>query len=355
MPSTVRRISALAMWLICMLVAHNAPVVAQVDCPPPMRVDVTASTKGAGWASRVAWWAEPDLQPAARLLAGHGPTFGPMPGIGALEATPGQPPAVYLLRDLACLDAHGLSTSLPDWVAGVADAEGRFVALRADPSRDPVGSLRVVLRHELAHLALRGAAGGNVPRWLNEGYAQYASGSWDWQEAWRLRFAVLSGGRGVLDALSLRFPSNPDGARLAYMFSYTAVHELVGLAGENGLRATFEELQSGATIDEALRRVFGLTGSQFEDRWRRNVARRYGILYVFSRAALFWTTVTILLVWLGRRRKKRDRVRMERLKEDERREAERAESAERNGREGSASPAARWRPRWPPRRGDYRP
>ncbi len=324
------------------------------ECPPLVRMDVASVADSASWAGAVSWWSEPDLQPAVRLLAGHEPVFDAMPGIGNLTQVLASPPAVYLLRDLACLDRHGLTGALPDWVAGVASADGLFIALQADPSRDPAGAMRAVLRHEIAHMALRSATNGNVPRWLNEGYAQYASGTWDWQEAWRLRLTVLRGGRGVLDALTLRFPSTRDGARLAYMLSYTAVHELAGLAGEDGLRALFGQLGTGASLDQALRSVFGLTEGQFEDLWRRSVARRYGVLYVLSRAALFWTVVTVLLVWLGRRRKQRDRARLDRLREDERRDEERGAFGQPNDGE-DAGPSAGWRAKWPLRRGDYRP
>jgi hypothetical protein len=207
-------------------------------------------------------------------------------------------------------------------VAGVASGEGRFLALRADPGRTDLRSLRVTLRHELAHAGLRAATEGNAPRWLHEGYAQYAAGGWDWQEAWRLRLLMLRGGQGVLQALSLRFPSDPQRARMAYLLSYTAVHELARLGGEAGFRATFEQLRLGATPDETLRRVYGLTESQFEARWKRTVTQRYGVLYVISRATFFWVAVTFLLLWLGWRRRRRDRAKMAKLKEAERLEDE---------------------------------
>ena len=82
--------------------------------------------------------------------------------------------------------------------------------------------------------------------------------------------------------------------------------------------------------DEALRRVYGLTESQFETRWKRTVTQRFGVLYVISRATVFWVAVTFLVLWLGWRRRRRDRAKMARLKEAERREEELREKAMEN-------------------------
>lgn len=308
-------VAALATLLVC---AFTQPALASSfqggTCPDAPRVAIDDPL--------LEWRAEPGLEGIARSLAADRGARAPMPGIGPLEqALPGRP-TVWLLGDLRCLAAHGLADVRPDWVAGVASHRGNFVALRVDGSRGDMGSLRNVFRHELAHLALAEATGGNVPRWLNEGYAQYVARSWDWQEAWRLRFAFFTGGGDRLQELTLDFPADAGGAREAYLLSYTAVHELVGLSGPRGLGALFVRLREGATLDEAMRRVYGITLDQFEDRWRKRVSDRYGILYLLSRATAFWVAVTVLLLLLGWIRRRRDRRKLERMREEERREAE---------------------------------
>lgn len=288
------------------------------ECPEPVAVEAPGSP--------LEWRAAPGLEGSARALAGRRGLAAPLPAIGPPEAfLAGSRPTVYLLRDLACLGAHGLARPQPDWVAGVASAEGGFVALRADPARGDLRELGTVFRHELAHLALSAATGDRAPRWLQEGYAQYASGSWNWREAWRIRLALLFRGEDPLRELRLGFPGNAEGARLAYLLSYTAVSELVRMAGEPGLAAFFAELREGATLDGALRRVYGLSLHRFEERWRERTEARYGWLYLLSRASVFWVAVTLLLLWMGWRRRRRDRRRMEALREAERREAARGE------------------------------
>lgn len=286
-------------------------------CPEPVAVGAPGSP--------VAWRAPPELERVARALAENRKLLAPLPGIGEPGAVLEGRPTVWVVEDLGCLEAYGLGGVRPDWVAGVASSSGGFIALRASRERGDLSALPAVFRHELAHLALAAAAGGRAPRWLQEGYAQYAAGSWDWREAWRLRFALLLRGGDILEGLSLGFPRDAEGARLAYLLSYTAVHELVSMAGSDGLAAFFGALRQGDGVDGALRRVYGLTLDQFEERWRGRVETRYGWLYVVSRASVFWLAVTLLLLWMGWRRRRRDRRRMEALREAERREAERGE------------------------------
>jgi hypothetical protein len=261
-----------------------------MSCPEPKSVDLEPPRAG------IAWWAEPGLEGLARVLSGHAPAFAPFPGIGPLDPPEGM--RILMLRDLGCLADLGVSAPQPDWVAGLASAAGGFVALRADGSRDRISSLRA----------------------LHEGYAQLAAGAWDWQQAWRLRWTFLRGGSDRLRRISLVFPRDPEGARIAYLLSYTAVQELGSISGEAGLRAFLVGLGSGENTDQAFRRVFGLTESQFEERWESSVRARYGLLYTLSRAGVFWLFLSVLVVWVASRRRRHNRERLEAMREAEARE-----------------------------------
>lgn len=268
----------------------------------------------------VRWRPGPGLEPLARSLARDSALFAPLPGIGDPATLFPDSLTIYLVRDLDSLSAPG-SVVREEWVAGFADRRRLTIGVRAREAESGIGSIRSVLRHELAHLALSRATAGRAPRWLHEGYAQLVSGSFDADEAWRLRFYFLRAGGGTLEQLTVGFPRREGSARTAYLLSYTAVQELYRRGGAAGLRRYFDRLRGGATPDGAMREVYGVTLAQFEEQWRESVSDRFGWLYLISRATFFWSViaVAVLVIWWIRRR--RDRERMEELRKKERREA----------------------------------
>lgn len=267
----------------------------------------------------VRWRVGTGLEPLARSLARDSALFAPLPGIGDPAALFPDTVTIYLVRDLDSLAAPG-SVVREEWVAGFADHRRLTIGVRAREAESGVGSIRSVLRHELAHLALNRATGGRAPRWLHEGYAQLATGDWDWRQAWRLRAELLKEGGDVLHNLSLGFAGRETEARSAYLLSYTAVHELWRRGGDAALGNFFAEMRRGADVDAALRSVYGLTVSQFEEQWKSSVTDRYGWLYVLSRASVFWVVLTVAVLLLGIRRWRYQKKRWEELRAQDARE-----------------------------------
>lgn len=275
----------------------------------------------------VRWRADPGLEKLARRLARDSSWRRPLPGLGPPGALLRDTVTVWLVTDLDRV-AGGDSrrerrrederSGVREWVAGIAEPSRRMVAVEAGVAERGAGRVATLLRHELAHLALDAVAGRRAPRWLQEGYAQYASGSWSFERAWTLRFAFLRGDGPSLSAVSLDFPRDEIPARHAYLLSYTAVHELATLAGEPGLRGLFARMADGAELATAMREVFGISLGQFEDRWRRSVVDRYGWLFLLSRASLFWIVIAVVVIVVYVRRRRHDRRRLQELRERER-------------------------------------
>jgi hypothetical protein len=261
--------------------------------------------------------AEEGLEGIARSVVSDPGASADFPGLGPPHQWIRDSVDLFLLRDLSTLQEEGFGP--PErWVAGLADPPGLRIALRAGTELETMATLRTVFRHELAHLLVHAASGGAAPRWLHEGYAQFASGAWGWDDAWRIQLALFRSGSGSLRDVDLRFRSNPEEIRLAYLLSYTVVQELYNLGGDAGLAAVFDDLRNGESLDGSLRDVFGLTQEQFERRWRSTVMDRYGWLYLLSRAALFWLLITAVVLIVGLRRMRSDRRRLEDMRERER-------------------------------------
>ena len=209
--------------------------------------------------------------------------------------------------------------AVPEWGAGVAIPDlGRIVVPAFGSTRTRGWDEARVLRHEWAHLGLhQHLPGFQIPRWFDEGYAEWASGGWSAGEGWRLRVAFAMGRTPPLDSLALGWPRDRASADLAYLLSATAVEYLIRESGERGLRLFLERWKAERNFDTAMRGVYGLTLGQFEEDWKAYVKKRYGWLFVLSHSSVFWFSLTLALLILVRLRRGRDREALARLRAGE--------------------------------------
>ena len=248
----------------------------------------------------------PDSGQAVRVLA-------------ALEAAPplpGLPPDVptgvlVLLAPDESVFERLTGGQVPDWGAGVAlPAQATIVMPAYVSARGRGWSDIQVLRHEWAHIGLHQYLQGlRVPRWFSEGYAQWASGGWDWSEGWKLRVA-LARDRNPLDSLDLSWPRDQARAQTAYLLSATTIEYLVVQSSPRALEVLLRRWKEVGNFDRAFRSTYGVTMAQFEEDWRRYVEGRYGWLFVLSHSAVFWMFLSLALAAMVgvRRRARRERL-----------------------------------------------
>ena len=201
---------------------------------------------------------------------------------------------------------------VPEWAGAVAISErmemivpsgGFWPGSREEEVR--------VLRHEWAHLALAHELGRlRIPRWFNEGYAEWAAGSWRDNGSLNLGLALAFGDTPPLDSLVLGWPRDRVSAEVAYLLSASVIQYLVESSGVEGLEAFIAEWKRGSSFDNATRVVYGATPGQLETDWRGWVKRRYGWLVVISHSAVFWTALVAALaaMFLVRRRYRREQM-----------------------------------------------
>lgn len=243
--------------------------------------------------------------------------------VRALDATPplpGLPPEfpdgvrLVLAPDEATFDQLA-GGQAPDWGAAVALTTRSTILLPAFVSSRGAGwSDTRVLRHEWAHIGLHQYLEGlRLPRWFSEGYAQWASGGWDWGEGWKLRLA-LTREEGGLDSLAISWPRGEARARTAYLLSATTIEYLVAQSGPRALEVLLRRWKDTGSFEEAFRATFGVTTAQFEEDWRRYVRSRYGWLFVLSHSAVFWMLMSVALLAMVVVRKRARRESMARLR-----------------------------------------
>jgi len=261
-----------------------------------------------GRVTAVAW---PGQQALAVGLAEAADRTPPFPGIGPL---PDRPVRLILAPSRAVFDSL-TRDRLPPWSEGAAFPERSTIVLL---SARPSGRLSGALRHELAHLVLHWRLGvRRPPLWLDEGYAAFAAGEWDRLEALKLNWQIARGVRMDLDEVDRALRSDETDAQTAYALATTAVLLLDrwGGGGQGGLTSLLDALARLPTFDAALRATFHVTEGDFETRWQRDLASRYGLLAWTEAVGAFWAVLALMLVWLVRLRRHRDAARKARLDE----------------------------------------
>lgn len=209
----------------------------------------------------------------------------------------------------------------PGDVLAVADESSRRIIIsptswRGDPSR-----LGGVLTHELSHLVLGAkfrAAGADLPRWLDEGMAQYVAGDWEFDIDWAaqqgqiMEGAAASGRIVPIEQLDSLFSGDRSEVQLAYAQSYSFVSYLASTYGQRNLRIFLDgaarpeatpgqgPARPGVTLDGAARMAFGAGMPQLEAAWRDAIESRSRWWDVFLQesnfSVLLWSTLAALVI-----------------------------------------------------------
>jgi hypothetical protein len=205
----------------------------------------------------------------------------------------------------------------PEWGAAVAFPDQQRIVMQGATAGSDAGDPVVVLRHELAHLALHEAMGHLPPRWFDEGYASYAAGEWNREQAFEASLSLVWRTLPGIDSLDAGFYAGAGEASWSYAVAHRVVSELASLDRERGLSNFFRYWRESGSFEVGLREAFGITSQQFDVHWKRQTRRRYGALALVTNVSVF---VGILLVLLGPlvvKRRRRDRQRLEAMRAQE--------------------------------------
>lgn len=203
----------------------------------------------------------------------------------------------------------------PEWGSAIAFPDSRRIVLQGRNAGSDAGNPPAVLRHELAHLALHEFLGNLPPRWFDEGYASYSAGEWGREDVLATNVALLARGMPTLDELEASFGGGATAAQSAYALAYRAVAELALSDRTHGLALFLGYWRSGQSFERALRQAYGLTSAAFEKQWAQRTRRQYGALALVSNVTVAGLILLFILTPLFVIRKRRDRVRLERMRQ----------------------------------------
>ncbi len=207
----------------------------------------------------------------------------------------------------------------PEYASGVAYSELGLVLLTLAPvhpgSEQDLGE---VFRHELAHVALNDALNGKpVPRWFNEGFAVFASGESAFVRMKTLSMATVGGSLIPLHDLERTFPNDETKAQVAYAEAVDVLRFLVRREDAHRFRALIAELREGKAFDKAVLDAYGVELATLELEWRDDVSRRYTFWPILLSGTFFWVIALGVFVWGWRRRRRRDKVTLQRWAREE--------------------------------------
>lgn len=199
----------------------------------------------------------------------------------------------------------------PEWGAAIAFPAEQRTVLQGRRAPSSAGDPLVVLRHELAHLALHDALpGASIPRWFDEGYASLVAGEVGRDEFVALQLALAARRGRSFAALDSGFFGGATQATATYALAARAVQELAGLDPARGLTLLFTYWREGGSLDIAVRRAYGVTLAGFEVTWAERMRRRYGALALATDLGLAGMILLVLVgpLWWMRRRRDRRRL-----------------------------------------------
>lgn len=207
----------------------------------------------------------------------------------------------------------------PSYASGVAYPQIGYVLLTIFPEQPTAEhDLLEVFKHELAHVALYDALGGQrVPRWLNEGFAVHLSGESSLQRVQVLWSAVLAGNVLPFAQLDSGFANGASQVNLAYAEAADVVRYLLRTRDVNRFNLMLNRLREGAAFDQALQQSYGVDLVGLEYEWREDASRRYSFWPVLLSGSMVWVGVLGLFVLAWRRHKRRTQATLERWAREE--------------------------------------
>jgi hypothetical protein len=182
-------------------------------------------------------------------------------------------PRIFLIKDSQTFQKMSGSSivaayALPDKAVIVID----YSRMMSAPF-----TLEATIKHELCHILLHEKiASKRLPRWLDEGVAQWVSGG---------LADIVMGKRSLLSEavrqnrliglkfLSDGFPNNDSMLMLAYEESKSVIEYIVQEKKTQGILDLLNLLKDGDDIDSAVMRTFSVSFFELEKSWHKDMAK----------------------------------------------------------------------------------
>lgn len=246
---------------------------------------------------------EPDLAESAQMLAEHAPAWWSEIETEIAGDVDDSLRVTFVEHAGRVAEASGM----PHWAAGVAHPpSGEIIIARHGPDGAPT-NLEELLRHEMTHVVLHRATGGEeLPRWFHEGVAEAFNGTLSFGRTQTLAAAVFGPGVPDLERLEESFHGT-DGPQAAV--AYAAARDLVEFmraydTSGMRLRQVMTELRQGRRFEVAFIRAYGVSLEEIVAQWRKGLPGRF-VWYPLAASGglpFIFVAPLVAIAWLRRRR-----------------------------------------------------
>lgn len=220
----------------------------------------------------------------------------------------------------------------PEYAVGVAyPALSLVIVSLTAPETWQRPDVTRVFRHELSHLALHRAVGGNtVPLWFTEGLAIHQAAEHGPERMQTLWDATLRDRVIPIDDLDRQFPTHAGQVSLAYAESADFVSWLFRRTSPEYLPAMLARIRGGQDFEIAMSQTWSRGLGALELEWRDGLSERYAGWPLLLGGSLVWAFIGVLVLFAWRRRKQHAKEVLARWEVEEReKEAERIAVARR--------------------------
>ncbi len=207
-------------------------------------------------------------------------------------------PKIFLVTSQEEFD-RATGGTLPPWSEGVSFAETGAIVLKSPSFSGDINSLHRTAVHELVHLMIAKKAGRGVPRWLNEGLAQFLSGEGQGKALMPLSRALWSNHLLPLASIERVDRFSHADAELAYLQSFHATEFFINQYGWETLRNLLSKLGEGVPWEVALFQTIQTDQAGFEATWRAHLEKSYRWMILLDSQIYLFIGATFLVLLAG--------------------------------------------------------
>ena len=161
----------------------------------------------------------------------------------------------------------------------------------------PDSNLDELLRHEVAHVLIARAAGGQpVPRWFNEGVATLAADVWRLSDRSRLALTLVTRGESTLEEVEGMFSGDRGQIARAYAQSSAFVRDMALRYRQSAPAEILALVRIGVPFEEAFLRGTGQTLAGAERSFWRRHSFWYRWFPILTSSITGWTMITFLFL-----------------------------------------------------------